>query len=54
MNEIKGVFSSFYLNDLIHQSFLQHNKYKIKIKHRNKCYKKISHLSQNKQGITAT
>ena len=52
--QIKSVFSSFFLNDLIHKVFFSTAKNKIKIKHRSKILQKISHLSQNKQGMEAT
>ena len=52
--QIKSVFSSFFLNDLIHNVFFSTAKNKIKIKHRSKILQKISHLSQNKQGMKAT
>ena len=52
--QIKTVFSSFFLNDLIHEVFFSTAKNKIKIKHRSKILQKTSHLSQNKQGMEAT
>ena len=52
--QIKSVFSSFFLNYLIHKVFFSTAKNKIKIKHRSKILQKISHLSQNKQGMEAT
>ena len=52
--QIKSVFSSFFLNDLIHNVFFSTAKNKIKIKHRSKILQKISHLSQNKQSMKAT
>ena len=52
--QMKSVFSSFFLNYLIRKVFFSTAKSKIKIKHRSKILQKISHLSQNKQGMAAT
>ena len=52
--QIKSVFSSLFLIYLIHKVFLSTAKNKIKIKHRVKILQKISHFSQNKQGMEAT
>ena len=48
--QIKSVFSSFFLNFLIHRVFFRTAKNKIKPKHKSKILQKISHISQNKQG----
>ena len=52
--QIKSFFISFFLNYLIHKVFFSISKSKIKIKQRSKILQKISHLSQNKQGMEAT